>query len=108
MGRLRWPFFPVRPVLSVTTAIDLKNVKADMAIKTKMVLGFFFVSDLFSHLRERQHEPVQTTVQNERAGLDATVTVSWSRTGCGDERGQMMGLLRSVVSAFFSLPLLKV
>lgn len=43
MGRLRWPFFPVRPVLSVTTAIDLKNVKADMAIKTKMVLGFFLL-----------------------------------------------------------------
>lgn len=37
-----------------------------------MVLGFFclfFVSDLFSHLRERRQEPVQTTVQNHSGPL---------------------------------------
>lgn len=73
-----------------------------------MVLGFFFVSDSFSHLKERRRELVQTTVQNQRVGHVAIATVSQSRTGCGGERGQMMGLLRSVVSAFFSLPLLKV
>ncbi len=41
-------------------------------------------------------------------GQVAVVTVSQSRAGCSGGQGQKMGLLRSVVAAFLSLPLLKV